>query len=1084
LIKNAFFADTFLTTTIPSNMKKQTVLFLFLGLFIYSSNAQVFNASNRELNKIANIKNSSGWITFKDQVSIDPSTVFDQYKINFGLSANDKMEITRTETDKIGFTHFRYQQTYNGIPVLGGDFIIHAQNGLTKTGNGKIVSGLSLSPNPSVNSDQAVQKAIGFIGAQSYMWENPANEEMLRHITGKTDATYYPSAELVIIDKNFSGIATNYRLAYKVNVYAEQPLSYQDVFVDAQTGAIFHVMNRLRNDDVNGTAVTKYSGTQSFTTDSTGVGAYRLRETGRGNGIETYDMNTGTSYGAAVDFTDTDNYWDNVNAQLDEVATDAHWGAEMTYDYYLNIFGRHSYNDLDGKLVSYVHYDVGYDNAFWDGTKMTYGDGSGTDGPLTSLDVCGHEITHGVTEYSANLIYQNESGALNESFSDMFATAIEFYALSGAGDWYIGEDFDNSGNHGFRDMSDPKLKQQPDTYLGQYWYIGAIDNGGVHTNSGVSNYWFYMLSVGDTGTNDNNHFYSVTGVGIDTAAKIAYYALTNFLTSTSQFEDVRMATLQAAEILYGPCSEPYIQCANAWYAVGIGMAVADNDFSLAAITSPVTACGMTNEAVSVMAIYNGCSVAAQAGDSIWFSYQTDGGAVETSLYILPSNVSSGDTVNYTFPVLTDVSIIGMHSIDAWMHFVKDTLGYNDTIRSYSFENRLYQNVDVGVTNITSPVSSCNLSSAETVIVEIEFFGCDFLPSGSSIKLAYNVNGGPAVYDSIVLSADLYPEVPLSFSFTEPADLTASGTYTLSAWTEFTNDSLTSNDAFNGYLVKKPIVVSDTTVTFDETNTTDFFLVHTTAFSHALVSTAAHNTGVKGFLMTGGNPFQYLSMIELPTGIDTWIVNEFLSARIDFCVDATAWTQANLKFDLKQTFGETIYNLYLGAGDYTIASNFRVLVNETDMIGDTYNPSTGSGDPYTTRFVDLSSYAGTKFTLSFETRNISKDTLGMTMDNAYIDNVSFSELSQFGVEENPGLGDITAYPNPNEGKFWIEYNAEQSGPVTIEVFDHIGQLVYSSQTDLLIGSNKIRMDLGDQPTGIYMIRTSSGNEVHSGKIILE
>lgn len=532
---------------------KKNFLLLGLGLMAsLSSFAQVLSTSNAALARMAVVKNSSGWIQFKPEARVSAADVFTVNKAAFNLGAGDAMKVTKMEADLNGLTHTRYQQTYQGVPVAGAEYIVHDIQGIAHTANGKLVTGLNCTVVPSVSADAAINKAIGFIGAQKYMWEDEANERMLKHITENAGATYYPKAELVIFDKDYSGIAANYRLAWKINVYAGVPLSYQDVYIDAASGDVFYVANRLRNDNVNGVAHTKYSGVQNIITDSVAVGSYRLRETGRGAGIETYNMLTGTDYGAAVDFTDADNNWNNVNPLLDEVATDAHWGAEMTYDYFFTKHGRSSYDNAGSKLVSFVHYDVNYENAFWDGTRMTYGDGSTSYSPFTSLDVCGHEISHGVTEYTAALIYQDEPGALNESFSDMFSAAIEFYALNGAGDWLVGEDFDVSGN-GFRNMSNPNEDGQPDTYLGDNWYVGDLDYGGVHYNSGVGNYWFYLLSEGGSGTNDNGRYFSVSGLGIDTAAQIAYRALTLYMTSTAQYIDCRMATMQAAIDLFGIC---------------------------------------------------------------------------------------------------------------------------------------------------------------------------------------------------------------------------------------------------------------------------------------------------------------------------------------------------------------------------------------------------------------------------------------------------------------------------------------------------------------------------------------------------
>ena len=191
------------------------------------------------------------------------------------------------------------------------------------------------------------------------------------------------------------------RLAYKFDIYAEEPLYRAYVFIDAHTGDF--IMENLRIHDVNvpATGNSSYNGNVDFTADQVSGSNYRLRQTSSGDGVETYSMNNGTNYNAATDVTST-----NSNFTTDDVAVQAHWGAERTHAYFLQKHNRNSYNGTGGKLKSYVHYSNNYVNAFWDGTRMTYGDGDGQNyGPLVSLDICGHELAHGVTEYTVNLVY-------------------------------------------------------------------------------------------------------------------------------------------------------------------------------------------------------------------------------------------------------------------------------------------------------------------------------------------------------------------------------------------------------------------------------------------------------------------------------------------------------------------------------------------------------------------------------------------------------------------------------------------------------------------------------------------------------
>ena len=258
----------------------------------------------------------------------------------------------------------------------------------------------------------------------------------------------------------------------------------------------------------------------------------------------------------------------------DQTGVNVHWGAEATYDYYLNDHGRNSFDNAGGTIYSYAHADVNYNNAFWDGTRMTYGDGDGVNfTPLVCLDVVGHEITHGVTQNSANLIYWGESGALNESFSDIFGNEVEFMREGvpgvGTGSWRMGEDITPSGS-GIRNMQNPNEFNNADTYLGTYWVTtGSGDNGGVHYNSGVQNFWFYLLCEGGSGTNDHGNAYNVSTIGFTKAAAIAYRNLTVYLTPSSNYYAARVGAINSAIDLYGPGSTEVQAVMDAWYAVGV-----------------------------------------------------------------------------------------------------------------------------------------------------------------------------------------------------------------------------------------------------------------------------------------------------------------------------------------------------------------------------------------------------------------------------------------------------------------------------------------------------------------------------------
>lgn len=487
------------------------------------------------------------------------------------------------EKDALGFETHRFQQTVNGIPVEYGMMAVQTKEGKIVGQSGKWVLNVPKSAEKKANISEkiALQNALSFVGAETYRWENKEEEDFLKKDSNDPNASFVPKGELVYYSDPTDEKLNDLTLAYKFDIYAEKPLSRQYVFVDAKSGKVLGVDAIIHEVNAPGTATTVYSGSRNIVTDSYN-GSYRLRETGRnaGTAVETYNLKKTTNFSSAVDFTDTDNVWNNVNTNKDQYATDAHWGAEMTLDYYYSKYGRKSIDNNNFAIKSYVHYGNNVFNAYWDGSRMLYGDGSSTTNggkPLTAIDVCGHEITHGLTSKTANLVYQREPGALNEGFSDIFGNTIERWARPTQASWTLGEDF----SYVIRDMSNPNAYRQPDTYKGTYWKDATTtgcavpgqttnDYCGVHTNSGVLNFWYYLLVTGGTGTNDNGFAYNVSGIGLDKAGAIAYRTLTTYLTSSSTYANTRTYSIQAATDLYGATSNEVTQVKNAWNAVGVG----------------------------------------------------------------------------------------------------------------------------------------------------------------------------------------------------------------------------------------------------------------------------------------------------------------------------------------------------------------------------------------------------------------------------------------------------------------------------------------------------------------------------------
>ncbi len=453
--------------------------------------------------------------------------------------------------------HTRYERTYAGLPVLGGDLIVHTSKagkteGVTKA-TGAAIKVASLTPK--VAAATAQKQALG-LAKDAGSAETTADQgprKVIWAATGKPVLAY----ETVV--GGFQDDGTPNEL---------------HVITDAATGKKLYEYQGIET----GTGKTLYSGTVTLGTYLSGS-TYQLYDTSRG-GHKTYNLARRTS-GTGTLFTDADDVWGTGTASSSSsdqtAAADAAYGAQETWDFYKNTFGRNGIRN-DGKAAySRVHYSSNYVNAFWDDSCfcMTYGDGSGNTHPLTALDVAGHEMSHGVTSVTAGLNYSGESGGLNEATSDILGTGVEFYANnpSDPGDYLIGEKININGDGTpLRYMDKPSK----DGASADYW-SSSVGSKDVHYSSGVANHFFYLLSEGSgaktvNGVSYNSPTYNgstVTGIGRAKALQIWYKALTTYMTSTTNYKGARTATLNAASALYGSSSAEYNAVAAAWSAVNV-----------------------------------------------------------------------------------------------------------------------------------------------------------------------------------------------------------------------------------------------------------------------------------------------------------------------------------------------------------------------------------------------------------------------------------------------------------------------------------------------------------------------------------
>jgi len=412
-----------------------------------------------------------------------------------------ELEVIKTRTDGRGWKHVRMQQKYRSLRVEGKTYIVHINpEQEVRMVNGNFLPQIEVDITPDIDSSAAILSARDDLNPQQ-------------------DLTLPPQAELIIYQFN-----DRTYLAWKTILVSEDPMGEFVYYIDAANGDVINTYNNLQH----------------------------------GRDRKTYDAGNSTSLPGTLKRSEGD------GPTGDQTVDAAHDNAGMVYDFYFNSYSRDSYDDAGATIVSTVHYGQSYNNAFWSPMRqqMVYGDGDGsTFGPFAeALDIVAHELTHAVTEKESDLVYQYQSGALNESLSDIFAALVD------ADDWMIGEDSYTPGTPGdaLRYMNNPPQGNQPD-HMDDYVNTTS-DNGGVHINSGIPNKAAYLMADGGT-----HHGITVTAMGRAAMGQVFYSANLYYLQSNDEFIDARQATIDAVRAEFPGDTQKENTVKAAWDAVGVGV---------------------------------------------------------------------------------------------------------------------------------------------------------------------------------------------------------------------------------------------------------------------------------------------------------------------------------------------------------------------------------------------------------------------------------------------------------------------------------------------------------------------------------
>jgi Zn-dependent metalloprotease/chitodextrinase len=1089
VIKNHIFSKYFVKfeypnfklLTKPTKMKRKLLgkmaLAMSVSLFAFEANAQETNKNVKE--KIVDKNGKTTLIVFSDQSTYKSDDAQRTFKEQLGINNNSTFSKVKSEADKAGYSHEKFQLSYDGIKVEYATYSLHSKNGKLISMSGEYYDIKDVPTTPSISKETAFLKAVNHVAASKYLWDSPESAAKIGYTKPEGELVLLPAMET----QGEKVTKQQVRLAYKFDIYATAPVSRGDLYIDAKTGAVLYynatikhlgkyshsnssqtsVLKRKATDEsktvwVTANAATRYSGSQSIQTLLSG-GSYILSDATRGNGIQTYNMNKGTNYNSAVNFTDSDNNWtasEYNNTNKDNGAFDAHWGAEKTYDYWSTVHGRNSFDNAGAAIKSYVHFDNAYDNAYWNGSVMTYGDGSGTYFDiLTSIDVAAHEIGHAVCEKTANLAYQKESGAMNEAFSDIWGACIEYFAAPTKSTWLIGEDIEKRAGHAsLRSMSNPKAEGQPDTYGGTNWVnvnctpTQTNDYCGVHTNSGVLNHWFYILAIGKSGTNDIGNSYNVTGINIDKAAKIAYRLESVYLSANSTYANARTYGIQAATDLYGAGSAEVIATTNAFYAVGVGAAdgeiaycaskgnsVADEYISKVALGSiNKTSTGGTgysdytsistnlvkgsSNTITITPTWPGTSYS--EGYAVWIDYNQNGDFSDAGELVWSKAASKTSPVSGSFTVSTTAT-----SGPTRMRVAMKYNGISTACETFSYgEVEDYTvTITAGAADTTAPTAPTNLSASATTTTTTNL---SWTASTDNVGVT-----GYDVYQGSTLKASV---TGTSYTVT---GLSASTAYTF---------SIKAKDAAGNISASSNVVnvtTSASTVTYCSSkgnSVTDEYIDYVSIGGIANITGA--NGGYGNFTAQVGSLPYGSNTIIFSAGFSGSAYTEYWKVWIDYNQNGTFETTEEMVSGSSSSSGNLSSTFTVPTS--ALAGNTRMRIamkyNAAPTACETF--SYGEVEDYTVTI------GGTAIT-SFATI---KDS------NPLGDEHSISELSM--------------YPNPTSNMLNVQIADKRQG--TYRVLNFLGQQVGAGK----LSENEVNVSHLD--AGVYIIEVNDGQKTTTKK----
>ncbi|MBK9271178.1 MAG: M4 family metallopeptidase [Saprospiraceae bacterium] len=975
--------------------------------------------------------------------------------INEAMGIDAEWEFINSYVDPYEIEHHRFQQKEKGYSVLGKQMIVHIKNKIIFEISGKVLIDKVILPTALKTADEAFQMAQKYAGIPNR-----------KNINLRKDQTQAP--ELVIINRNYPNEGGEYRLSWKVHIHEEVPHDLRKIFVDAENGELLLNMDLMMNcGGEKGKMHTLFHGVQDVETEKDGE-VFITKDFSRGDGIVVRSVRG--NY-----FQDDDNVW--VEGHRDHIngAYDLFWGLQSTFDYFLNRFSRKGIDDKN-IITQAILLDTGiYNNAFWDSNLKTlnFGLGNGTSvKPFTSVDIVAHEYAHGVTQFTAGLEYLYESGALNESFSDIFGKAVE-HEYDGANfNWLLGNKIYANPNQAIRSMEDPNRFNNPKYYRGRFWVGGSSDNGGVHSNSGILNHWYFLLSEGGEGINEGNRSFKVRKMGIDTATLIAYHLLRDYLTPTSNYADARFSCLQMLASWWGLCSEQYLNVAEAWKAVGIGTNPLEGDVQLVTERTLFTVCRDGLVQLPSIVINHSCNQTLAKGTKFIARYQMDNlNPVEEEIMI-DRDILPGEFFSFNFNKLPIITRQGSVRFTVQLQDYWDSDTSNNQYVFFLNRNINLTEHDFQIQRLTVTGNSCpgGTEGYRASLVAI-YNGCTTVPKGSSFVLSLKMEDSLAHYPfvnerSVFPGATMRPPafiIPRAFL----------GIKKVEANLIWSPDTTLDNNQSNFQIVYTDFTYKEEVETFTNASfNIEKIQVYSDSFSNYQIQTL-NELNSEAFVVFGNGIFTESGALRIRSNTDA---SSFLDSNVPFvtsiflCTNTQGLVQPILEFDLYQKLGELQLSTYGPSNEFgsicrVIYRNNRGQTMHSELF--MLSPNQLSKlDKIRSNLPDSSSLIEIQM-LCLHSKKDGDGNLDIEKsDLIAVDNIVIVEGSTSNKDVNL-QENILVSPVPVQDVLSLWIGSDEVSIKECRIFDQNGKLMQIFRLEQK--SNPVSILVGTYPAGVYQIK---------------